>query len=448
MALTRSVKGATCFPAAAVLVLAAGFGSGAAAADDKKADKPAARAAVARCITATGTILRREAPGMPWRVVKGGEELYTGDMILGTPGAMLESKNRAVRLTFVSDPSGTSPLPIIETAIVLHESKGEDLDFRLDRGRVEFASRKDKGDVHVRPRLREGVEARGDVIMEPGAVVSLELFGRWPPGVPFKKDAKPDEGPGVNVIFMVVEGEITLRIDNRQFAMRAPPGPALVEWDSVLGGDPAPRFLKELPSWARGNDNSETAKQRKAVMAQFRELMMAKGIDAAADALLNSDDPNKRRAGIFILGALDELDDLGKALSTTKHLDVWENGVIALRHWIGRGPGQDQRLYQGLIKEAGFRPVDAEAALQLLHSFGERDLALPETYETLIDYLEHERLAIRGLAHWHLVRLVPDGQKIGYNPLAAKEARDKATQQWRTLVPRGKMPPKPGADKP
>jgi hypothetical protein len=51
--------------------------------------------------------------------------------------------------------------------------------------------------------------------------------------------------------------------------------------------------------------------------------------------------------------------------------------------------------------------ADAENILQLLHSFSDADLAQPETCEVLIDYLAHARLAIRGLAYWHLYRLVP-----------------------------------------
>jgi hypothetical protein len=85
--------------------------------------------------------------------------------------------------------------------------------------------------------------------------------------------------------------------------------------------------------------------------------------------------------------------------------------------------------------------------VQLLHSYGDKELARPETYETLIDYLAHEKLAVRNLAYWHLYRLVPDGRKIGYDAMAAKEARDRAIEQWRKLVPPGKLPPKP-ADKP
>jgi hypothetical protein len=147
------------------------------------------------------------------------------------------------------------------------------------------------------------------------------------------------------------------------------------------------------------------------------------------------------------MAALDQLERLGKALREAKHPDVWENGVVALRHWIGRGPGQDQILYKALIESANYKPVHAETVVQLLHSFGDNELASPETYQTLIDYLDHQHLAIRGLAHWHLYRLVPAGRDIAYNQLDPKEAREAAVQKWRKLVPPGKLPARLAAEK-
>lgn len=64
----------------------------------------------------------------------------------------------------------------------------------------------------------------------------------------------------------------------------------------------------------------------------------------------------------------------------------------------------------------------------------------PETYELLIEYLRHPKLGIRGLAHWHLVRLVPEGAGIKYHPLDSEEQREQAYQEWKKLVPSGQLP--------
>lgn len=417
----------------AVLLLTAGV----------QAQQPAARVEAGKCVG--GVLLRREARDKPWLFVKEGETVFSGDLLLGLPGALVDSSNGAVRITFMSDLGGRSPLPIVETALVLHANKDVDLDFTLDRGRASFTSRKEKGTATAICHVREG---KGEATLEPGASCMLEVFGRWPAGVPFKKDAKADYAPTLHLIFMVLKGEITLKLARITLAMKAPPGPAMFEWDSVHGGDPAPHRLDKLPVWAALDDGSKEAAARKVLLAEFVELAKKKSLGEAVDAFLASDDPIKRRLAVKAMGALDDLERLGMALSTTKHPDVWENGVLTFRHWIGRGPGQDQRLYEGLIKMKGFTPVDADAVVQLLHSFSDAELARPELYETLIDYLSHDKLAIRGLANWHLVRLVPEGKKIGYSPMASKEDRAKAIAAWEKLVPRGKLPAETSPKKP
>jgi hypothetical protein len=142
------------------------------------------------------------------------------------------------------------------------------------------------------------------------------------------------------------------------------------------------------------------------------------------------------------MGALDDLPRLSDALSHARAPDVWENGVQALRHWIGRCPGQDQILYKRLTTVKKIPPAQAETILALLHSFDEDDLSHKETFEVLIRYLGHENLGIRGLAYWHLSRLYPEGKELGYDPLGPKEERETAQKKWRKLLADDMLPPK------
>lgn len=250
--------------------------------------------------------------------------------------------------------------------------------------------------------------------------------------------------PVASLLILALAGEATLKHEHHEHALKAPPGPALVEWDSVTGMDETPRRLEKLPPWAgaRGDDTPE-GKQRKAALERLRQALASKPVATVVDEFLNSDNPVDRGLAINLVAAVDDLSRLGQALREAKHLDVWENGVVALRNWIGRGPGQDQLLYKRLIEVAKYKPVHAETVLQLLHSFGDVELAQPETFQTLIDYLDHDALAIRGLAYWHLSRLVPEGKKFGYNPVDPKEKREAAIQKWRALIPKGRIPPRP-----
>src|SRR5262249_8074661 len=151
-----------------------------------------------------------------------------------------------------------------------------------------------------------------------------------------------------------------------------------------------------------------------------------------------------RSLAVYSWGALDDLPHLLAVLAAAKHPDMRDTAVEALRHWIGRKPGQDAELYNFLTKQQKFSPLHAEIILQLLHS--PFDEGLPETYEALIAYLRHAQLPVRELARWHLYRLAPAGRDIAYDAAASAEGRDQAYKKGKDLIPDGKLPPKPKKD--
>src|SRR5947209_3017355 len=64
----------------------------------------AGKAYAAKNASAKGLIIRREGPvGSPWMVVDDKESLPTGQMLIGLPGAMLDSANGGIHLNMRSD---------------------------------------------------------------------------------------------------------------------------------------------------------------------------------------------------------------------------------------------------------------------------------------------------------------------------------------------------------
>jgi hypothetical protein len=425
----------------AALLLALGLAS-AAAADDLKPLPSKERGDAGTARPGDGLMVRREAADKPWQPVKDGETLSSNDLLIGSPLTALESKNGAVRLNFLTDFSGTSPYPVIEAAVTLHVNPKADLDFTLDRGRVEVANEKKDGAARVLFRVRGEVWEL--TLAEPGTLVGIEVYGRWAHGTPFKKEPGPKDVPLTDMVLIVLKGQAELKHTDCRHLLKGPPGPALVDWGSEVGQCPSPQRLDKVPDWAEPpNLTDPKVMKRIAATKRLRELLQTKLPTEAIETLLQSDEPFQRRLGVFAAAALDDLEPLGNALSTTKYPDVWDNGVIALRNWIGRGPGQDLKLYNALIEKRKMKPAQAATVLELLHGFADDDLDEPETYETLIDFLGKDELAIRGLAYWHLKRLVPQGEKIGYDPLAPKDKREAAIAEWKKLIPKGKLPPKP-----
>jgi hypothetical protein len=428
----------------AAALVAAWFGAGSAA--DTKAAEPAKPVAIAKSVSEDGMIFAREAMGKPWRTIAKNGEVRTEDTILGLPGAALATKSGAVRLNLLGDLDRIAPFPVYEAAVVLHENPDFDLDFTLDRGRVSVANTKDKGSAKVRIRFHD--QTWEAALLEPGAKIALELFGRWPSGAPFKLKPGPKDVPHADLDLVVVEGTVVLKHhDGLEHRMHGPKGPAFIEWDNVGGGSTTPLKLDESPPWVSEDVTTDLGKQKQASIEAFRKMVVAKSIEEAIDGLLKSDDKLRQRGGIVLLGATDNLEKLGEVLGKSSDPDLWNQAVITTRHWLGRGPGQDQRLYKMLQEHFKYKPVHAESMLQLLHSFDDNTLKKPETYECLINYLDHERFGIRGLAYWHLRRLVPAGEKFGYDPLAPADARAKATEEWKKLIPPGELPKSTKVDK-
>lgn len=403
--------------------------------------------AVGRSLSEDAGLLRREAMGKPWEPVKKGEDLPAGYLILGLPKMSLESANKAVKMVYWTDWTQTAPHPIIDTAVILRDSPNFDMDLFLDRGWIGLVNQKKEGSAKVRVQTHGGGSWEL-TLNEPGAVVTMMVYGRWPRGVPFKAEPGPKDMPTYSAVFLALDETVTLKHMGDSHLLKAPPGPALEVWDSVTGHDSAPRFLEDPPRWASPKAIDADVEERLAMQDRFRKRVLEKGVDAALGDFLSSDKPMERRLGVIGIAALDDLIRLGDALRQTRHPDVWDNAVLALRHWIARAPGNDQLLYQGMLARRKWKPAEAETALQLLHSFSDEEVKSPELYETLIDFLDHENLGIRGLAYWHLYRLVPGGDKIEYHPTDAKEKRQAAKKEWQKLVPRGKVPGKAPAAEP
>src|SRR5262249_53590771 len=157
------------------------------------------------------------------------------------------AKGGKVRLTFRADLTGDSPLPIIETVVVLHAGK-DDLNVTLDRGRVELTNTAKNGPARVGGSVQS---KSGEIDLNtPGSQIAIEMFGRWPAGSRFIKKETPEHQPILSLIFLAMKGSVDIKTDRKQFALTAPPGPALLHWDSVTGADVTPVHLDKLPDWA------------------------------------------------------------------------------------------------------------------------------------------------------------------------------------------------------
>ncbi|HXG12298.1 MAG TPA: hypothetical protein VNK04_21260, partial [Gemmataceae bacterium] len=411
------------------------------AADEKAAEQR--RAAVGKCQSPAGTLLYREAADGPWRALGPQDAVHSRDLLVALPGtrAVVQSGDGAVGLVLAGNLPELSASPVLESSVVLHANPAVALDFTLRAGRVIVTNQRDKGPARVRLRALDQVWELN--LAEPGASVGLELYGRWPRGVPFNPDPKAPERPTTALVLLVLKGNVDLRTGTQQHALTAPPGPAYFHWDSVGGLDPGPSRLESLPAWAAaaGKPSAEAKGVQQVVDDICKRVKEKPAPEVLAD-LLAADDRGSdqararltRRMAVFGLAALDDLPRLTDALADPKRSDVRQTAIEALRHWIGKAAGNDAVLYRFLIEQRKYTPGQAATVLHLLHSFSNEELTRPETYEALLAYLRHERLPIRELARWHLERLVPGSSRIAYDAASPPEQREKGIEEWRKVV--------------
>jgi hypothetical protein len=412
------------------------------------AAQPATRVAVATSNSPAATFSFRTATGTVFQTLPEKAELFSGDLVVSLPGGTFTSKNGAVTVKSLADFDARSPLPILETALSLAEPKEKDtdLDLTLDRGRVDVTNARSEGPATVRVRFWD--QSWKIVLESPGSRVAAELCGRWPAGTRFavadpNADPAMAPAPVATLVFLVLKGSASVDVGGTTVAMKAPPGPAELRWNSETGVRAQPQKLDKLPDWA--DPEAGLSADGKKLAAACEKFRAARAADPAKafDTFLASADPVEQRIALVMLGGLDDLERLGKTLIAAKTVEQWDFGITILRHWLGRCRGQDQRMYEVLTTRRGYTGVEAQIILQLLFGFSPEDAAMPETYEVLIDYLTHEKPAIRNLAVWHLVRLVPQGKSIAFKPDGNADDAEKCRGEWKKLVPAGQLPPRP-----
>jgi hypothetical protein len=396
--------------------------------------------AVARCEAVEGALLLQDKPGS-WRSVAAQEGIPADHLLVALFGADLVSSNGAVDIKLLGDIGERGAFPVLEAGVALHKNPAVDAEITLSRGIVVISNRKKMGPVTVRMRI---LEAQMDVMLPDGkARLGIEIYGRHIPGVPRLEQPK-DDVPVTNVFFFALAGEPVIENEKHTVRLQAPPGNALLHWDSVTQSAQT-RYFEELPPSVKALSPEE--RQRLQTLCGYSRRFLAEKTGAIGqnlDALAGQGgDTDARKVAVTAMGAVDDVNRLVEALGDAKHADARDQAVLVLRHWLGRAPGQSIKLYNCLTKERGYTPIQAKSLIHLLNGIEAAKRTEPSTYEILIHGLNHSKVPMRELARWHLVRLVPDGKVIVYDAGADEAQRQRAIQEWRRLIPEGELPPAP-----
>jgi len=397
---------------------------------------------IGRLFSPIGTLLVQKDGKQAWSF----PELYTGlasgSRLLVLPGAkgVVQVKEGDVNLTLSGRLAGLAPSPVLGAAARLHAGKAFDLDMTLEEGRALIENRKKDGPIKIRLRIHD--DNLDITLLNKDTVVGLESYRAWPAGTPFSAKPIKDREPEIHLDLLILKGKVELLLKTERHSLQAPAKGALRFHLSSFGGFRGPVLLAKVPTWVKpaADKSAQATAWYKEVESLRRLLADKKALDGILAERLKQKDSLKRAVAVLSGGAVGDRNLILAGLNDEKSGDVRRAAVFALAHEANRSQAADIGLYKALLGKKYTRG-QAEIFMHLLHGFSAKDLLRPETYETLISYLQHKDLGIRELAAWRLYGLVPQGKDIIYDAAGASEERARGQAAWRKLIPEGKLPP-------
>ena len=138
-----------------------------------------------------------------------------------------------------------------------------------------------------------------------------------------------------------------------------------------------------------------------------------------------------RWLAVRCLGHLGQFDPMVAVLDEEDSKTVWFDYIDELRTAMARDPRLAAAVRESLRRRYG---PDAEKMYRMLWGYSSDDLK-GGAATTLVEDLEHERLAIRLLSFWNLRDITGAGQF--YRPELPAAKRQQPVQRWRELLASG-----------
>jgi hypothetical protein len=372
-----------------------------------------------------------------WQRVALQKRVSSNDYLVSLPGYRSELRlDSGVHIQLWGNLPQFSGLPVLESGVVLHVNPKRDADFTLERGRVVISNHKDKGPANVRIRFAKQIWDLS--LADKASEVGLDMFGNCQPST--------KESPGgdsfIEARLYALKGEIQLKLNYEEHLMTSP---SVFDWDSLtaarsrkvpLGFPNSPKSIPRPPDWWTNKVppiTPQVKEMQAALDGLSRRLVAKERLDVAIAEAIHDPDQSNRILAVRCLGAINDFARIIDTLANDPHLMVRITAIDELRHLLGLGAGYDEQLLQ-VLKKKNYSDGQAQTIRQLLHGFSAQQWSNRATRATVVEYLNHEKPAIRQLAHNYLMLFVPEGRKIRYDPLGDPGQRDAGAKEWDKVI--------------
>ncbi len=305
--------------------------------------------------------------------------------------------------------------------------------FEVVEGRLVLQRRPAVDAAAVAARVVLAVRVHGETwrleLVEPGTVCGLEIVRRMPDQL--EQDLGPDAYVGG---LYVSQGSVRFAdgthpeqvVEARQWLPLAPKDREQV----AQTGTRPPLFA--VPEWLEAKDDYVTDVERRYADVFEKEFQPDVPVSLSLPTVVRSRRPWLSEFAVKCLALTDHYRLVVQALAESPHEETRLAAIEGLRRWLPSDPKNGEKLKEALADF--FHPDEADPVYRLLWGFNEKDASNPFLAKQLVDWLEHDHVAIRELAFYHIYRLTH--QRYDYRPDAPLAQRRAAVARWRQHLKR------------
>ena len=367
---------------------------------------------------AEGILLGRDRQSGQWNVMPRRALIHEGDEI-ATPDPFQSE--------FTVDGNQLEVVLFGGARIRLDPRVGTELlSIHIDRGRIAIR-RPPAGESQDPVSIRLSLEGQVAILTlnEPGTQCGLEVHQRAPQG-----RLHPDPR------FMVPEGGINVVNGSVALAWNGAPAVAIgseigwAEW-------PVPQSpvkvgpQRAIPDWLNADGVSLTAADKKWHQMFEKEFAIDQPVSKSIPALVSDRRETISSLATYTLGLVDDIPMLVKALQSeyeeTRRAAIW-----GLRGWLLSDPNNTALLEMEVARI--FPDEDVDKVVELLWGYKESDAKDPAISRQLLEWMDHNEIAIRELAFYHVSQLTARHNAHGYRASLADAPRNAALMGWRSQI--------------
>ena len=255
------------------------------------------------------------------------------------------------------------------------------------------------------------------------SVAALEVFSTRAPGT------NPEvEKPQLGAYLYVPTGKIQWDEMGRQETIEvAAPFRLLVDDQPIR----KPQPVEELPKWLSAEDTVSYLDRRASPLLE-QSLVLDRSSVLGLLELYDHRQKEVRWLATRCLGYVGQFETMVPVLDDPTYRPDWPDYVAKLQEAVSRGPKSAAAVRLALEKDYGQQ--DAADMYRMLWGYTQQDLDNGEA-ATLVELLDHERLAVRVLSFWNLKEITGKGFFYGPEHTAAK--RRTPIARWKDQLKQG-----------